>query len=60
MLKHSRYLAMTTLFLWPNVHTWMQWWGAGEERPQAYMKYGEDVPQPSNTPVRQEPAGVPS
>ena len=33
--------------------------GAGEERPEAYMKYVEDVPQPGNPAERQEPAGVP-
>ena len=47
------------VYLAPNVHTWVQCRGAGEERPRAYIKYDEDVPQPSNPAVRQEPAGVP-
>jgi thiamine biosynthesis lipoprotein len=32
--------------------------GAGEERPQMYVKYDEDVPEPSNAAMRQEPAGI--
>ncbi len=36
----------------------MQCRGAGEERPQSYMKYDEDVPQPGNPTVRQEPVSA--
>jgi len=32
--------------------------GAGEECPEAYEKYGEAAPQPSNAATRQEPAGT--
>lgn len=28
--------------------------GAGEKRPQAYIRYAEDVSQPSNTVLRQK------